>query len=194
MSGADSETGKLLHKIYDNTIIPEVDANPTTSIEIINKAIKENKPDIIVGSSLGGFYTLLCDSSDIPILVINPSIKPQDTLKKCIGKELEYFCNRKDGKKTYTLTKDVYDSISKYDAIDKAKEKKDVLWSVCSTKDDILGTTHIDILERINTDHIFKTDEIGHRLDKKFINGYLKEIIDNIIEENSYEKGLWKIS
>lgn len=182
MSGSNSETSKILSDLYSRVIVPEVDGNVKSSLEKINKAIKETKPNIIIGSSLGGYYALLCDSGNIPVLVINPSLFPKETLKKNVGKELTYYSKREDGKQTYTLTQEDYDLFGNYDAIPKVSEKKDNLWAICSTKDEILGNSHIDALEPIIPNRIIKTDEIGHRLDKKFIKNELIFDVDEMTE------------
>lgn len=182
MSGSNSETAKILSDLYMRVIVPEVDGNVQNSLEKINKAIKETKPNIIIGSSLGGYYALLCDSGDIPVLVINPSLFPKETLKKNVGKELTYYSKREDGKQTYTLTQKDYDMFGNYDAIPKVSEKKDNLWAICSTKDEVLGNSHIKALESIIPNRITKTDEIGHRLDKRFIKSTLIFDVDEMTE------------
>lgn len=182
MSGSNSETSKILSDLYMSVIAPEVDGNVQNSLEKINKVIKETKPNIIIGSSLGGYYALLCDSGDIPVLVINPSLFPKETLKKNVGKELTYYSKREDGKKTYTLTQEDYDLFGNYDAIPKVSEKKKNLWAICSTKDEVLGDSHIKALEAIIPNRITKTDEIGHRLDKKFIKSEIALIVDNMTD------------
>ena len=182
MSSSNSETSKILSDLYRRVITPEVDGNVQNSLEKINKAIKETKPNIIIGSSLGGYYALLSDSGDIPVLVINPSLFPKETLKKYVGKELTYYSKREDSKQTYTLTQEDYDLFGDYDAIPKVSEKKDNLWAVCSTKDEVLGDSHINALESIIPDRITKTDEIGHRLDKKFIKNTIIFDVDEMTE------------
>ena len=182
MSGSNSETAKILSDLYMRVITPEVDGNVQSSLEKINKAIKETKPNIIIGSSLGGYYALLCDSDDIPVLVVNPSLFPKETLKKYVGKELTYYSKREDGKQTYTLTQEDYDLFGDYDAIPKISEKKDNLWAICSTKDEVLGDSHIKALESIIPNRITKTNEIGHRLDKRFIKNTLIFDVDEMTE------------
>ncbi len=182
MSGSNSETAKILSDLYIRVITPEVDGNVQNSLEKINKAIKETKPNIIIGSSLGGYYALLCDSGDIPVLVVNLALFPKETLKKYIGKKLTYYSKREDGKQTYTLTQKDYDMFGNYDAIQKVSEKKDNLWVICSTKDEVLGDSHIKALEPIIPNRITKTDEIGHRLDKRFITSTITLIADNMTD------------
>lgn len=50
---------------------------PEKILENLHKLIKENNPDIIVGTSLGGFFaTILSVRTDIPAILINPALMP----------------------------------------------------------------------------------------------------------------------
>ena len=50
---------------------------PDNILENLCKLIKENNPDIIVGTSLGGFFaTILSVRTDIPAILINPALMP----------------------------------------------------------------------------------------------------------------------
>ena len=62
------------------------------------------RDEIIVGTSLGGWMAVMCDSGDAEIVIVNPSVNPVQTLGRWVGQELPYFCRRLDGEQTYTLT------------------------------------------------------------------------------------------
>ena len=53
-------------------IVPELDADPSVSIPKLNDIIKNEQPSLIIGSSLGGFFALMCDSGNIPAIVSHP--------------------------------------------------------------------------------------------------------------------------
>ncbi|MFA5669862.1 MAG: YqiA/YcfP family alpha/beta fold hydrolase [Balneolaceae bacterium] len=65
---------------------------------------RKNHFTILVGTSLGGYWAAVIGKKlDIPAVIINPAIQPQQTLKKYIGIKLENF---KDGQPN-TLSSDV---------------------------------------------------------------------------------------
>jgi len=60
-------------------------------LEFLIRNIKNEEPLLLIGTSLGGAYTLyLSYKFDIPGVVINPSIKPSQDLKDQIGKQTNY--------------------------------------------------------------------------------------------------------
>ena len=99
MSGANGAKQKQLQKHYKEyrVIAPELDADPEKALNIINEIIKEENPEIIIGTSLGGWMTLICDSDDrTQLVVVNPSMFPHNTLARWLNQEQTYFCDRLD--------------------------------------------------------------------------------------------------
>ena len=67
-SGVNGSKREQLQKHFEGEfriIAPEVDADPEKSLAIINDIIALEKPMIIIGTSLGGWMTLMCESSEI---------------------------------------------------------------------------------------------------------------------------------
>ena len=58
MSGSNGAKQRQLQKQFKGrfrVIAPELDADPDKSLEILNRIIEDEKPEIIVGTSLGGW-------------------------------------------------------------------------------------------------------------------------------------------
>lgn len=67
-------------------ISPAVDHDKTPPEEVIKlfrDIIDEKKPDILAGTSLGGFYAAVLSAEyDLPVLLVNPCLLPFDVLPK----------------------------------------------------------------------------------------------------------------
>ena len=59
-SSGQSGTVKHLRKIFPqcNVLAPDIPVNPAEAIPFLKKLCEENKPDIIIGTSMGGMYAM----------------------------------------------------------------------------------------------------------------------------------------
>ena len=167
MSGANGAKQRQLQERFDGryrVLAPELDADPDRSLEILNETIQREHPAMIVGTSLGGWMTLMCDNGDAELVIVNPAMKPHDTLSQWLDQEQTYFCRRLDGVQTYTIRREVLDRYDKYDAVKTAKEKSARIHALCSTKDELIGVVHIDILQTIMPqERLMVVDDFGHQ-------------------------------
>ena len=186
MSGQNGAKQRQLQKQFKGrfrVIAPELDADPDRSLSILNQIIKEERPEIIVGTSLGGWMTLMCDSGNAKLVIVNPGMFPTITLARWCNVPQTYFCPRIDGVQTYTLTQEVMDKYKMYDAVAAVKEKKDRLHVLCSTNDEIIGTRHIDALSPLlPEDRLMIVDDFPHQCRDAGLK-HLFEIIENVIKE-----------
>lgn len=166
-SGANGSKREQLQEHFEGryrVIAPEVDADPEKSLATINEIIGLEKPEIIVGTSLGGWMTLMCDSGDAQLVAVNPSTRPKQTLSRWIDQELPYFCERLDGVQTYTLTREVIDKYDGYDIEKAITEKADRTNALCSSADELIGDLHIRTLRNLlPPDRLTIADDFGHR-------------------------------
>ena len=167
LSGSNGSKQQQLQKHFKGryrVIAPELDADPDKSLTLLNKIIKEEKPVIIIGTSLGGWMTYMCESGDAELIIVNPSTTPYKTLSRWLNEPQTYFCPRLDGVQTYLLTQDVLDKYLKYDTITTVKEKVNRIHALCSTKDELIGREHIDILTSIlPEERLMVVDDFGHQ-------------------------------
>lgn len=185
-SGANGSKHQQLQEHFRGkyrVIAPEVDADPKKSLEKINEIIAREKPEIIVGTSLGGWMTVMCNSGEAQLVVINPATAPEATLAQWQGQELPYFCSRLDGVQTYTLTQEILDKYKDYNFEAVVKEKAANIHALCSTEDEILSDSHIKILQPILPNkHLTIVDDFGHRCDSKGMT-LLFKILDSIVRQ-----------
>lgn len=72
-----------------DVVSPSLSHDPTEAMRLLEGIVRERSPRMIVGTSLGGFYGfLLASRCNIPVVLINPSIEPWETLKRALGKNV----------------------------------------------------------------------------------------------------------
>lgn len=166
-SGANgSKRGQLQEHFAGRyrVIAPEVDADSEKSLAKLNGIIAMEKPEIIVGTSLGGWMALMCGSVDARLVVVNPCTHPYQALSRWVGEELPYFCERLDGVQTYTLGQDVLEKYKNFDIDSVVKSKSSRIWALCSTADELLGDIHIKTLAHLlPADRLMVAGDFGHR-------------------------------
>ena len=184
MSGSNGAKQRQLQKHFKGrfrVVAPELDADPDKSLEILNRIIEDENPEIIVGTSLGGWMTVMCDSKDAQLVIVNPATDPYKTLSQWLNEPKTYFCPRLDGKQTYTLTQEVLDKYLKYDTIKEIRQKTGRLHALCSTKDELIGDMHISMLTPLlPEERLMVVDDFGHQCRDAGLN-HLFEIIEYII-------------
>lgn len=184
MSGANGAKQRQLQKLFKGryrVIAPELDADPDHSLGVINKTIEREKPEIIIGTSLGGWMATVCDSGNADIVVVNPVTQPEIQLKHWVGDERTYFCKRLDGVQTYTLTDETLNKYTKYSAMRDLSLKRNYIYALCSTADELLGTSHVDVLKDIlPQSQLMIVDDFGHQC-KDAGMGHLYFLIQHVI-------------
>jgi predicted esterase YcpF (UPF0227 family) len=93
-SSGESDKSRMLKQAFPNATVeaPTLSPRPATAISQIESIIKRNPSNtILVGTSLGGFYSLyLASKFDIPAFIINPSLEPNVTLISKVGTHTRY--------------------------------------------------------------------------------------------------------
>lgn len=167
LSGANGSKREQLQKYFEGryrVIAPEVDADPEISLAKINEIIALEKPRIIIGTSLGGWMALMCDSGEADLFVVNPCVDPKQTLSQWKGELLSYFCQRLDGVQSYMLTQDVLDKYDQYDLTKVISDKYIYVNALCSINDELLKDTHIRMLRSLlPAERLFVVGDFGHR-------------------------------
>ena len=167
MSGTNGAKQRQLQKHFKGrfrVIAPELDADPDKSLEILNRIIEDEKPEIIVGTSLGGWMTVMCESGNAELVIVNPATDPYKTLGRWLNEPQTYFCPRLDGNQTYTLTQEVLDRYLKYDTIKEIRGKTGRLHALCSTKDELISDLHISMLTPLlPEERLMVVNDFGHQ-------------------------------
>jgi len=77
----------------ENIFSPDLSPSPLDSIAMIEGLLKSENIDLIIGSSLGGFYaTYLSEKYKMAAVLLNPSTEPWKTLAPYVGWQ-KRFCD-----------------------------------------------------------------------------------------------------
>jgi len=93
-----------------------------------------------MGTSLGGFFAIYCAMKHkLPAVVINPTIRPSETLAKHLGKQKNYVT-----KEEYQFTSTDLAKFADFErkVFDKLKCDGTLLHFALSTDDELLGDHH----------------------------------------------------
>ena len=86
-------------------VAPDLPVDPFESLELLRRLVQEEKPEIVVGTSMGGMYTQ--QLWGVPRIVVNPSFEMSRSL--LFGKmgRNKYMSKRKDGATEFRIDKSI---------------------------------------------------------------------------------------
>lgn len=190
-SSGNSGTAKEIQECLPNckVISPDLPIHPSEALELINKIVDEQKIDLVIGTSMGGYFA--AQISDRMKILVNPSFHVSRMMKNRLGDNYEmtipYFKAREDGATDFVLTKEI---ANLYFALERNIEKCAV-WSnrsrietlgVFGTDDDVVDCRdeYLSMYENIR---FFKG---GHRLNKEAVEEVIiPSILQMVINERT---------
>lgn len=96
-------------------IAPDVPIEPLDALELLEGICSREKPDLIVGLSLGGFWAQKLRG--FRKLLVNPDLHPSCLLRTKIG-VMEYLSPRQDGATSFSITEEICKA---YEALEKVQ-------------------------------------------------------------------------
>ena len=88
-------------------IAPDVPIEPSDALALLEGICSREKPDLVVGLSLGGFWAQKLRG--YRKLLVNPDLHPSRLLRTKIG-VMEYLSPRQDGAKSFTVSGEICDA------------------------------------------------------------------------------------
>ena len=81
-SAASSGTVSLIRQTFPkaNVVAWDIPLHPAEAIDMLRKKVEEEKPDLIIGTSMGGMYTELLYGVDR--ICVNPAFEMAKTMKE----------------------------------------------------------------------------------------------------------------
>ncbi|WP_345977171.1 YqiA/YcfP family alpha/beta fold hydrolase [Sulfurimonas sp. HSL3-7] len=167
-SCGNSTKTQLLKKYFgeNNVLSPDLPVDPHEAIDFIRRQIFDNDIDLIIGSSLGGFYaTYFVEQYGIKTVLINPSTQPFITLAPYVGTN-HYWCSGD----AFEFTRDHLNSLFEF-AVGRLNDPKRYL-VLLQTGDEVLDYTKAQ--EKYEGSAIIVEEGGNHRFEN--LDDYLDKI------------------
>ena len=110
-SSGQNGSVRTLQTLLPRTVIvaPDIPAEPEEALPFLRDLCASEKPDLVIGTSMGGMYAELLRGCDR--ILINPAFRLADTLLKNNGLgRHEYHNPRRDGQTSLLMTKGMLES------------------------------------------------------------------------------------
>lgn len=157
-------------------IAPDLPVSPLKAMELLHNICDNEKPDLIIGTSMGGFYAE--QLYGFRRILVNPAFQIGETIKSLHGMGKQKWLNvRQDGQTEFWVTQDTIDefkqlmqnSFSKIDV----NEHRNLVYGLFGDKDPVVHTHDIFAAKYMNA--IWFDGE--HRLNDKVLHSSLIPVI-----------------
>lgn len=88
-------------------IAPDVPIDPAEALALLRGICREERPDLVVGLSLGGFWAQKLRG--LPKLLVNPDFHVSELMRTLPG-EMKYLSPRLDGAESFIITPELCDA------------------------------------------------------------------------------------
>ena len=167
-------------------IAPDLPVDPFEALELLRSIVEEEKPEIVVGTSMGGMYTQ--QLWGVPRIVVNPSFEMSRSL--LFGKmgRNKYMSKRKDGATEFRIDKSVVERFKEmekhqFDGI--TDEEKLLVIGLFGDKDPIVH--FYPLMAELYGEERCRWFNGEHRLNDKIVNKVLLPLIMEMVGEDNAE-------
>lgn len=177
-SAGSTNTAQLLREYLPEceVVSPDVPLHPQEAVALLRETAEREKPDLIIGTSMGGMYAEMMYGFDR--ILVNPAFRMAETMKEhgLTGKQV-FHNPRKDGIQEFIVTKALvkeYKDITENNFSNATSEKEQgLVYGMFGDKDDTVDT--YDLFRS----HYAQAIRFhgGHRLIDKAVFHYLIPII-----------------
>lgn len=170
-SGTATHLRNMLYEYGVEVVSPDIPIMPAEALTFLRNTVNTLKPDLIIGTSMGGLYTELMYGT--PRILVNPSFHMARHLTfQGLGRR-EFFNKREDGTKDFKVDKEM---IAQFREVEKGsfgnitEQEKTIVWGFFGKNDKFVncqpefkkayGTAHFHLFDgehRLN-DTVLKRD------------------------------------
>ncbi len=177
MSAGSTHTAELLRQFMPNATVvaPDLPLVPTEAMDLLRETVETEKPDLIIGTSMGGMYTEMLRGTDR--ILVNPAFQMGQTIteQNMMGKQI--FQNpRKDGVQEFIVTKALvkeYREMTEQCFTGMTDDDRKRVYGLFGDKDPVVHTFDLFSSHYPNAIHFHGE----HRLVEKVLHHYLIPVI-----------------
>ena len=176
-SGA-SNTAKTLQRLFPKfkVIAPDLPVNPLEANHLLQCIIVQEKPNVIIGTSMGGMFAQTLRGKKI---LVNPAFHVSKFMRKNIGVQ-EFLNHREDGVQTFEITEELCNAYEQFEAmqfLDTNEWENQRTWGLFGTNDTLVNCQ--EEYKKYYTNFQFFEGE--HRLTPEVIENVVAPLIKEII-------------
>lgn len=169
-SSGQSGTVKTLGILLPQTeiIAPDLPVEPKEALDLLRSIVAEDKPDVVLGTSMGGMYAEMLYGVDR--ILVNPAFQLADTLLKNNGLGRQEFHNpRRDGETSFLVNKSLIEHFREVSShcFERAAEDQDRVFALYGMHDTLvhtydLFTEHYPQAIRFDGEHYLNDGAVLH--------------------------------
>ena len=165
-------------------IAPDLPVDPFEALEMLRALVETEKPDVVVGTSMGGMYTQ--QLWGVPRIIVNPSFEmSRSLLFGKMGKN-KYTAKRQDGATEFRIDKAVVESFklmekTQFDGVNDAE--KELVTALFGDKDPVVNFYPL-MSELYGKEHCVHFNG-EHRLNDDVVKKVLLPIIDRYVKTDN---------
>ncbi len=176
-----SGTVQLLRNILtdDEIVAPDIPVDPAEAFPYLQKLVEDEKPDLIIGTSMGGMYAQ--QMRGIKRVIVNPAFNMSTMSKVLKTGEHQFFNGRYDGAKTFRITKDIiqhHNQLERQQFKNIPKEDLENVWGMFGINDPTVNTLAV-FKKHYPAERAIRFDG-GHQLNEKVVKKVLLPLIEEI--------------
>ncbi len=151
-------------------IAPDLPVEPEEAMTLLRSVVASEKPDLVIGTSMGGMYSELLYGIDR--IIVNPAFQLAETILKNNGLGRREFHNKRaDGETSFLVTKTLLEHFREVSSrcFAQASEDADKVYGLFGTRDNLVHTfdlfrEHYPQAVRFDGEHHLNDSVIVHSL------------------------------
>ena len=179
-SSGTSGTVQLLRQLLPEVeiVAPDIPVDPVEALPYLKSYCEEEKPDLIIGTSMGGMYAQ--QLRDYKRICVNPAFNMSTMSKVLKTGEHKFFNRRRDNQKTFKITRDIiqhHNQMERQQFKNITDEQRQTCWGFFGINDPMVNT--YDVFKKHYPNAIKFEGE--HRLNEKVLKKYVLPLVKEIL-------------